>query len=286
MYRLNVAVFNVRSNRSINNVNDFKKDTFQETQLLYNEDVKIIDMDGDWTYIEAIEQKKDLVCGDWRGYRGWVPTSHLVKNISNLEKQVYIKSPWAVVYPHCGIEFSVSFGTKFEMVKEEGEKIIVLLADNKQAWIHKVDVKPSCIVADARKFLGSPYFWGGRSSFSSENNDSPTGVDCSGLTNLLYRVKGIDIPRNAGDQYTFCQKITGSDLQPGDLIFSSPLNDPKKIDHVMLYIGEGEIIEARMGIGHVCVDTLHNRFGKIVEELDMEDATSSDVLYYGRCLHN
>jgi cell wall-associated NlpC family hydrolase len=68
-----------------------------------------------------------------------------------------------------------------------------------------------------------------------------TGVDCSGLINLAYRTVGMDIPRDAHEQFLRAKPVNA--LQPADTIFLSERGNPKRIVHVMLYAGEGEAIE-------------------------------------------
>ncbi|MEC7839461.1 MAG: C40 family peptidase [Chlamydiota bacterium] len=280
MYRVNVQVVNLKSNQSCCN-KKLKKDPYQESQLLYNEVVKVVDLQGDWALVEAVEQKKRQPTGEFKGYQGWLPKIGLVENKNLISNKVFITSHWAEIHRNNRVSLMVSFGTSLELKKKEGDKVHVLLADDTEGWTSQMNVKCSSIIDDSEKFLGFPYLWGGRSAFSKSFQDCLTSVDCSGFTNLLYRVRGINIPRNANDQYAFCQKITAKQLQPGDLVFSSPVKDPEKIDHVMLYIGGDKIIEARMSSGDVSKDTLSNRFGKSVKELNDQDATSGGFLYYG-----
>ena len=91
------------------------------------------------------------------------------------------------------------------------------------------------ITQAARGFLGVPYYWGGR---------SPRAVDCSGLTGLCYQAAGVRIPRDAHEQWMKARPISRENLQPGDLVFLADPEDALKITHVMLYAGEGRVIEA------------------------------------------
>ena len=88
------------------------------------------------------------------------------------------------------------------------------------------------VVADARKYLGIPYVWGG--------TDPKKGLDCSGLVQLVYKDLGIDLPRVSRDQATVGTKVASmADAKPGDVLaFGSPVH------HVGIYIGDGQMIEA------------------------------------------
>ena len=63
----------------------------------------------------------------------------------------------------------------------------------------------------ARAFLGVPYVFGG--------SDPATGLDCSGLVQLVFRRSGITLPRTAQLQYAATTRVARAQLQPGDLVF-------------------------------------------------------------------
>ena len=87
-------------------------------------------------------------------------------------------------------------------------------------------------VALARTFTGVPYRWGG--------TDPSSGLDCSGLTQLVYGRLGVDLPRVAADQARSGTAVPSLDqAQPGDLVFfGSPAH------HVGIYAGDGMMIDA------------------------------------------
>jgi gamma-D-glutamyl-L-lysine dipeptidyl-peptidase len=117
----------------------------------------------------------------------------------------------------------------------------VRLPDLKTAWIQQGDVisdpKPLTIeesIVLAKRFLGLPYLWGGRSSF---------GFDCSGFTQMLVRARGINMPRDADQQAAWKGMIAvdRKDLEPGDLLY---FGSAKNITHTAMYIGDGQLIQA------------------------------------------
>jgi cell wall-associated NlpC family hydrolase len=91
----------------------------------------------------------------------------------------------------------------------------------------------SDVVAEAKKYLGTPYVWGG--------TDPKRGLDCSGLIQLVYKNLGYDVPRVSYQQATAGTKVEGglANAQPGDILaFGSPVH------HVGIYIGDHKMIEA------------------------------------------
>ncbi|HSY93706.1 MAG TPA: C40 family peptidase [Candidatus Binatus sp.] len=118
----------------------------------------------------------------------------------------------------------------------------VRLPGKTNAWIQSSDVvadpKPLSIPESidlAKHFLGLPYLWGGTSSF---------GFDCSGFTQMLVRVRGITMPRDADKQAAWSGVIPvdRKNLQPGDLLFFGA--SARNITHTGMYIGDGQFIQA------------------------------------------
>jgi LysM repeat protein len=103
----------------------------------------------------------------------------------------------------------------------------------------------SQLVRTAMRYRGVPYRWGGLTS---------RGMDCSGLIVRVLRAHGIDAPHYSKALYRLGTSVSGSDLQPGDLVFFHTTRPG--ISHVGLYVGNGQFIHASSGKGRVRVDTL------------------------------
>ena len=100
------------------------------------------------------------------------------------------------------------------------------------------------IVSNAKKYLGTPYVWGGT---------TPSGFDCSGFAQYVMKAVGISIPRTTTEQYKVGKHVAKSALQPGDLVF---LQNTYRagISHVGIYIGGGKMIHASSSKGVVTSD--------------------------------
>jgi cell wall-associated NlpC family hydrolase len=99
----------------------------------------------------------------------------------------------------------------------------------------------------AAQQLNTPYIWGGTGE---------GGFDCSGLAQVAYRKAGISLPRVAQDQFDAGPQVpAGSTVEPGDLIFFG--SGPTAIEHVGLYVGAGEMIDAPHTGALVRFDSAH-----------------------------
>ncbi|MEV7399483.1 NlpC/P60 family protein [Streptomyces sp. NPDC091267] len=96
------------------------------------------------------------------------------------------------------------------------------------------DRAPNARAAEAVAFaygaLGKPYVWGAT---------GPSSFDCSGLTQAAWQSAGVSLPRTTYTQINSGQRVSRSELAPGDLVFFY-----SGISHVGLYIGNGQMIHA------------------------------------------
>lgn len=101
------------------------------------------------------------------------------------------------------------------------------------------------VVAAAKKYLGTPYVFGG--------TNPNTGLDCSALVQRAYKDLGIDLPRTAAQQAKAGIEVNGlSNAKPGDILcFDSP------VDHVGIYLGGNKMIAAPKPGDHVKVESVY-----------------------------
>lgn len=110
--------------------------------------------------------------------------------------------------------------------------------------------KASSVVNVAYSYLGTRYVYGGTSR---------SGIDCSGFTGRVYAAMGIRLPRTAAEQARSGRYVSRGSLRAGDLVFFRTTRGPR-ISHVGLYIGDGKMIHASSGGGHVRVDSLSKAY--------------------------
>ena len=110
-------------------------------------------------------------------------------------------------------------------------------ADDEEVLEAEVDVEDdlrSEIVTYALQFVGNRYKYGG--------TNPNTGDDCSGFTSYVMRhAAGVELPHSSGGQSRMGRVVSSSEMRPGDII---SYGSGKRINHVALYIGNGQIVHA------------------------------------------
>jgi peptidoglycan DL-endopeptidase CwlO len=101
------------------------------------------------------------------------------------------------------------------------------------------------VVKAAKKYLGTPYAFGG--------TDPDKGLDCSALVQRAYKDLGVDLPRNSWQQARSGTKVDGmANAKPGDILaFDSP------VDHVAIYLGNNKMIAAPKPGDHVKIQPVY-----------------------------
>jgi len=109
------------------------------------------------------------------------------------------------------------------------------------------------IVRTARQYVGVPYRWGG---------ESPrTGFDCSGLTMVVYRLNGLDLPRSSRQQWKVGRAVNRDGLQKGDLVFFATCSG-HRVSHVGIYTGANKFLHAPGRGRRIRSSSLSNKYYK------------------------
>lgn len=104
------------------------------------------------------------------------------------------------------------------------------------------------IVAYALKWLGGRYVWGGETLGK--------GVDCSGFVMKIYQNFGIYLTHHSGTMAGEGRRIKRSQLKKGDLVFYARGGS---INHVAMYIGDGQVVHARSRRRGICITDMDYR---------------------------
>ena len=101
-------------------------------------------------------------------------------------------------------------------------------------WVREEEIAgaPGDALEEARRYLGTPYLWGGLSE---------GGLDCSGLVHIAYRWLGRLVPRDADQQEERGTPVDEDDLQRGDLI---TYGDDRAATHIAFWVGDGLILHS------------------------------------------
>lgn len=105
------------------------------------------------------------------------------------------------------------------------------------------------LVLEALGQIGRPYRYGGT---------TPDGFDCSGLVQYVYAQEGLQLPRSTREQHAAGEAIDLDEAEPGDLLFYSFKGSG--IDHVAMYLGDGEAVHAPSSGKQVIVAPVGNRW--------------------------
>ena len=85
----------------------------------------------------------------------------------------------------------------------------------------------------AKNYLNAPYLWGGK---------SPFGIDCSGFTQMVFKINGYKLHRDSSQQVKQGREVKFNEVQAGDLAFFK--NKDNKITHVGIVLSNDKIIHA------------------------------------------
>jgi gamma-D-glutamyl-L-lysine dipeptidyl-peptidase len=207
----------------------------QVSQVLFGEAFEIIEWNNNWVQILTLIDN----------YKGWIGRLQFTMLGHMAFKQLQQKTPqlthgavtqaWkiadnSIFYLPIGSSLSFLKGTTCHISNEKFEIIGAIGKSD------RIDVV-------AKSFLNTPYLWGGRTHF---------GIDCSGFTQAVYRLKGMALQRDASMQAEQGKPIKSlTEVKLGDLAFFH--NDEGKVVHVGMMLNKEYIIHAS---GKVKIDMI------------------------------
>jgi hypothetical protein len=109
------------------------------------------------------------------------------------------------------------------------------------------------IVRTANQFIGIRYRWGGQSS--------STGFDCSGLTMVVYRLNGLELPRSSRQQWKAGRPVHPGQLSKADLVFFATTGG-ERVSHVGIYIGNNKFLHAPSSGRKIRISSMSNKYYK------------------------
>ena len=108
----------------------------------------------------------------------------------------------------------------------------------------------AAMIAEANKYLGYPYVWGGYCP--------ATSFDCSGFVSWVINHSGWNVGRlGAQGLYNICTPVSAANARPGDLIFFVGTYDTPGVSHVGIYVGDGMMVHCGNPIGYVTINTAY-----------------------------
>ncbi|WP_294284925.1 C40 family peptidase [uncultured Chryseobacterium sp.] len=190
------------------------------TEILFGESADILEVNKNWTRIKM----------HYDGYEGWMDT----KQLRPVADEMLAKRKVTIVTE----DFSSVMMNDGKTLLSMGSEVEFPAVASRRSH----DVRES-IALTAKEFINVPYLWGGKSFFA---------VDCSGFTQLVYKIHEIKLPRDASQQVNVGESLSFvEESRPGDLAFFE--NPEGKIIHVGIMLESQRIIHAS---GKVRIDTL------------------------------
>lgn len=204
-----------------------------DTQLLFGDIVWGADTSGNWLRIKNLDD----------GMEGWV-TKYMLTPMQ--EEEILAIRTWAYAHTHdcClglpdGSLLPLPRGARVPVLGQDESltgKIFMIGGQKWQIYTPGFQaVLPFDLIGlTARKFLNTPYLWGGRGGF---------GLDCSGLVQTLYRMHGRQLSRNTSTQIQEGVAVPFAQARLGDLAFFSKAGE-NKVSHVGMMLGADEMIHS------------------------------------------
>ena len=200
-------------------------------QVLYGEHFKVVEQRKQWSRIKLTHDK----------YEGWIDNKQYIEISEDEYAFAKAKQTTLTIDP---VQFiTTAYNQLLTVVLGSSVENIELLKDSYEGNSHSGKTSKSLLIETALLYLKTPYLWGGRTTF---------GIDCSGFTQMVYRLNGFDLKRDASQQASQGEALSFiEESEPGDLAFFD--NAEGNIVHVGIIMEDHYIIHAH---GKVRIDRL------------------------------
>jgi SH3-like domain-containing protein len=215
------------------------------TQVLLGYPVELLQQKANWFLVRSQD-----------GYQAWLEDGTFVRR-TRAEVESWQHGPLAIVTVHETIlrekpernaapVCDVVLGDLLTTISKQDDWAQAGLPDGRSGWLLTTEIEsydtwlksrkpaPENIEATARSLMGRPYLWGG---------NSPKGLDCSGFTQLVFRMNGVELKRNSREQSKEGVDIAidpeFKKLRKGDLLFfgrRASEKGPERVIHVGIYL--------------------------------------------------
>ncbi|MEQ8909919.1 MAG: C40 family peptidase [Vicingaceae bacterium] len=216
----------------------------QVTQLLFGETIKVYEKKRSWYRVKTAHDKYEC----WMDENQFLFISQQQFESFQQNKPVLVND-FAQLLSHeqSGEMMSVLLGSNLPELKDQKIHLLTDVWNYEGSVLDTAQKHPKEKLAEhALMLLNAPYQWGGR---------SPFGIDCSGFVQLVYKLNGIFLPRDASQQAEIGQKLSFiEEAEEGDLAFFD--NEEGMITHVGIILENHRIIHAS---GMVRIDRLDHQ---------------------------